>query len=121
MSQINPINKDLNECLELIFEHGDFLPDDFYLNIMNLIKQYYENGNNFQEIHEYLDKNLNRIDKNLIKQIKGYITVKKITIKKVDSPDLCYIIFKLGCYFILFSLPVSAVLFCIINSYAKNH
>jgi hypothetical protein len=117
MSSVVPIDSDLNNCLELIFEHGDFLPDDFYLTIMNLIKKYYENGNNFHEIHGYLDENLNRIDNELIKNIKGYIKNKNVTVVKTNYFYYCYFYCKITICVIVFVVPISLITYSVVNSY----
>jgi hypothetical protein len=78
MSTIIPIDEinfklHLNKCMELIFENNLKLPEDFYLEIMNLLKRYYENhGNSFEKIHELLNRNETRIDPELFKEIKSF-------------------------------------------------
>ena len=41
------------EIAQIIFDYSEDIPNDFYVHIMNLVKLYYENGNNLQEIHVY--------------------------------------------------------------------
>ena len=66
MSVIVPIN----ECAEIIFENSENIPDDFYIDIMNLFKIYYEDGSNLHQIHEFLNKNTNKINCLLMEKIK---------------------------------------------------
>ena len=57
MSVVVPVN----ECVNLIFENSEDIPEDFYINInacaFNL---YYDCGNNLHEIHEFLNRNKNK-------------------------------------------------------------
>jgi hypothetical protein len=65
--------------MELIFENNQKLPEDFYLTIMNLLKQYYDNrGNSCNKIHEYLNRNEKRIDPELFKEIKSFFREKVV-------------------------------------------
>jgi hypothetical protein len=66
MSVIVPIN----DCANLLFENSENIPEDFYVHIMNLLKIYYENGSNLHQIHEFLNKNKNKIDCLLMEKIK---------------------------------------------------
>ena len=78
----------INKCMELIFENNLKLPDGFYLTIMNLLKQYYEdNGTSFEKIHEFLNKNEKKIDPELFKQIKSFFREKE---NKYRDEDECY-------------------------------
>ena len=65
MSVVVPINH--NELAQLVFECSEDIPNDFYIDIMNLMKNYYENGNNLNEIHVYLNKNEKRINGKICK------------------------------------------------------
>ena len=76
MSVVVPINH--NEIAQLVFECSEDIPNDFYIDIMNLMKIYYENGNNLNEIHVYLNKNEKRINGILFKKIKKLLEPKII-------------------------------------------
>ena len=60
----------INECVNLIFENSENIPDGFYLKIMDLLKIYYENGTNLNEIYTFLDGNKSQITHELMKEIK---------------------------------------------------
>jgi len=68
MATVIPINE--HEIAEIIFEYSENIPNDFYVHIMNLVKIYYEHGNNLEEIHNYINENKNRINKDLLIKIK---------------------------------------------------
>ena len=57
----------------LLFENTEILPEDFYLKIMNMIKVYYDYRQNLNEIYSYLDQNKERVEPELLTQIKSYI------------------------------------------------
>jgi hypothetical protein len=59
-----------------IFDHSEEVPNDFYVHIMNLLKNYYEHGDNLEEIHEYLNEN-NSINPRILKSIRDFLKVKK--------------------------------------------
>jgi hypothetical protein len=70
--------------MSLLFENTQSLPEDFYLVMMNLIKVYYEHRQNLTQIYRYLDQNQQRIDPELLSQIKSYI--KPVKVKKTREP-----------------------------------
>lgn len=73
MSVVVPIDNNAAKCMEYIFENAEMLPNDFYIDIMNLVKNFHENGNNYSEIHGFLELNKNKVDDSILKQIKIYI------------------------------------------------
>ena len=73
MSIVVPIENNASKCIEYIFENAEKLPNDFYVESMNLIKQYHDYGNNFYEIHAFLELNKNKIDNLILEEIKKYI------------------------------------------------
>ena len=75
MVSIVPINE--YEIAQIIFDYSEDIPNDFYVHIMNLVKLYYENGNNLQEIHVYIEENKNRIDKHVLLKIKKSLQPQK--------------------------------------------
>ena len=75
MSIVIPIENDASKCMEFVFENAEKMPNDFYINIMNLLKNFHEYGNNFIEIHGYLELNKNKVEDSILKQIKIYIKV----------------------------------------------
>ena len=83
---------DHNEIAQVLFEYSEDIPNDFYVNIMDLMKIYYETGNNLNQIHTYLDENKNRINKDLFKKIKKLLK-PKFSIKNYCSQNCnCVII-----------------------------
>ena len=92
MAVVVPING--QEVVGYIFDNAEKIPNDFYLCIMNLMKIYYEeNGNNLQIIHEYLNLNKNRIDKNIINKIYDFLRKEEETspIPKKNCGCSCHI------------------------------
>jgi len=73
MSVVVPIEIH-QEIVNYIFEEAERLPNDFYVNIMNLMKKYYEQEHfqDYSEIHTYLNKNKNRINGEIFKKIKDH-------------------------------------------------
>ena len=67
MPVIVPINSD--KIVEILFENSEEVPNDIYLNIMNLMKRYHEHGDNENEIRLYLDK----VDIKIKKRFEKYI------------------------------------------------
>ena len=67
MSVVVPIN----ECVSLIFENSQNIPEGFYIKIMDLLKIYYEEGTNLNEIDNFLNENKNQITHEFMKKIKN--------------------------------------------------
>ena len=59
-----------------IFDHSEEVPNDFYVHIMNLLKNYHEHGNNLSEIHEYLNQN-NSVNPRILKSIRNFLKERK--------------------------------------------
>ena len=110
MSVVVPIiettfKSDLNECMSLLFENTQSLPEDFYLVMMNQIKVYYEHRQNLNDIYRYLDQNRERVDPVLLSQIKSYI--KPTTLRPIPKPRKRYD------YTRLFKIIAVVLLLCI--------
>ena len=86
-SVIVPINH--NEIIQLIFDCSVDVPNDFYVTIMNLMKNYYEYGNNLEEIHIYLNENKKRINDDLFKKIKNLLKPVNKSINCTISCPTC--------------------------------
>jgi hypothetical protein len=69
-----------HEIVEYIFEESERLPNDFYINIMNLMKKYHDQCGRqvYNEIQVYLDKNKKRINSDIFKKIKGHFPNERI-------------------------------------------
>ena len=61
-----------HEIVEYLFEESERLPEDFYVNIMDLMKKYHDKQEPhvYDEIRVYLDNNKNRINGDIFKKIK---------------------------------------------------
>ena len=60
--QIYPIT-DIENLAENLFENSEKIPNDIYINIMNMLKVYHESGNNETEINNYIKINkLNKLN-----------------------------------------------------------
>jgi hypothetical protein len=79
--------------MSLLFENTETLPEDFYLVMMNLIKVYYERQQNLTQIYRYLDQNRERVDPELLNQIKSYI--KPVNVRKTREQFDCVRIFNI--------------------------
>ena len=87
------------KIVEILFENSDNVPENVYLNIMNMMKVYHEHGNNEHEIREYASENVN---KELYNKIKNYFSPKqKKSIKIKFDFELpvkcCYVCFICFC------------------------
>jgi len=76
MVVIVPINQ--NEMVEILFEYSEQIPNGIYLDLMNLMKQYHEYGDNRNIIHEYINKNKNNLSQTLFNKIKSLIVIEPI-------------------------------------------
>ena len=56
--------------VEFIFENSEEMPNDFYVDIMDLIKKSYHDCNKISEIYKFLEQNGSRIKSELLNQIK---------------------------------------------------
>ena len=56
--------------VEFIFEKSEEMPNDFYVNIMDLIKKSYHDSNKISEIYKYLEQFGSKIKTDLLNQIK---------------------------------------------------
>ena len=63
-----------HEIVEYLFEESERLPEDFYVNIMDLMKKYHDKQEPhvYDEIRVYLDNNKNRINGDIFKKIKKH-------------------------------------------------
>ena len=106
---------DHNEIAQLVFDCSEDVPNDFYVNIMDLMKIYYENGNNLPQIHIYLNENENRINKDLFKKIKKLLKQKsKLTCTfkcNCNCPECCTLY---ECYKCITSLTFTCLFILVI-------
>ena len=53
MTTISPII-DSGKIVEVLFDNAEEIPNDVYLNMMNMMKRYHEHGDNERQIRNYL-------------------------------------------------------------------
>ena len=116
MTTISPII-DSSKIVEVLFENAEEIPNDVYLNIMNLMKKYHDECGTqvYIEICTYLNNNKNRINGDIFKKIKEHFP-EQISFKKLK--DLCDLIYSLRiiCLFIFVMLTaVSVIVLAMIN------
>jgi len=104
MSVIVPIENDTSQCIEFIFENAEKMPNDFYINIMNLIKYYHDYGNNYFEIHGFLELNKNKVDNSILNEIKKHIkppppppVPRSVIVKRINCNITWCIDYNLAC------------------------
>ena len=71
-SIVVPIDSD--KIIEILFENSQSLPENDYLIVMNLMKEYHETGNNENEIRIFISTKIN--NQELKKKIEKYLNKK---------------------------------------------
>ena len=103
---------DSNKIIEILFENSEEIPNDIYINMMNMMKRYHDFEDNEEHIREYIST----IDKKYIIKFKKYL----------NKP--CYFI-SYNCHFItcfcvlvsfLIGTLMGTFLFFIINNIALH-
>ena len=74
----------MENLIDFIFERSLEMPDDFYLGIMNVIKNNHENSN-INGIHAFLDKHGSRISPELLQEIKNLIPRNEMSIPLINE------------------------------------
>ena len=46
----------IGDFAEILFDNSEDIPNNIYIEFMNMLKQYHEYGDNSNEIHEYIRK-----------------------------------------------------------------
>jgi hypothetical protein len=75
---------EMENLIDFIFERSLEMPDDFYLGIMNVIKNNHENTN-INGIHAFLDKHGSRISPELLQEIKNLIPGNEMSIPLINE------------------------------------
>jgi len=44
----------IEDIAEILFDNSEDIPNNIYIEFMNMLKQYHEYGNNSEQIHEYI-------------------------------------------------------------------
>lgn len=68
---------------EILFDYSEELSNEFYKNLLNLLKNYHEHGNNGLIIIKYLNDHTLEIPQQLMDLIKKHIIIEK-------SLPICY-------------------------------
>ena len=84
MTTISPII-DSDKIVEVLFDNAEEIPNDVYLKIMNLMKQYHEHGNNEREIRHYLKS----IDRNILNKFDHFIVKQPCCTINISCNDDC--------------------------------
>ena len=102
--------------IKSIFEESERLPNDFYVNIMGLMKKYHDEGPHvYNEIQVYIDKNKKRINDDIFKKIKEHFPEKQIEYFK-KFQEFCIFIYSLRIIFLFgfIMLTITSVIVLII-------
>ena len=75
MSTVVPINQ--QEIIGFLFENAEKIPNNIYINFMDLIKKYYENGLNLNEMQTYLDQNKQNMETFIFDKIHTFLKNEK--------------------------------------------
>ena len=79
MTTVTPII-DSEKIVEILFENSEIIPNNVYVDVMNLMKRYHECGDNEEEIRKYLKGIdqiiLNKFDQYIVKQPFCVIKIK---------------------------------------------
>ena len=75
MSTVIPINQ--QEIIGFLFENAEKIPNNIYINFMDLIKKYYENGLNLNEMQTYLDQNKQNMETFIFDKIHIFLKNEK--------------------------------------------
>jgi hypothetical protein len=108
---------DSGKIVEILFDNSEEIPNNIYLNVMNMMKRHHEFGDNEQEIREYLLT----IDKKYIIKFEKYLSVTP-GYCECKCPDCCNFYF-FGCRFPFFAIFaciatigfVGGIAYCIIS------
>jgi len=95
---------DSEKIVEILFENSEIIPNNVYLDVMNLMKRYHECGDNEEEIRKYLKGIdqiiLNKFDQYIVKQPCCVIKIKM----NCDNCVNCFYIIKKNWY--MFVIPL---------------
>jgi hypothetical protein len=64
---------DSGKIVEILFDNSEEIPNDIYLNVMNMMKRHHEFADNEDEIRAYLSS----IDRKYVKRFEKYLNVSK--------------------------------------------
>jgi len=122
---------DSGKIVEILFDNSEEIPNNIYVNVMNMMKRHHEFGDNEREIREYLLT----IDKKYIIKFEKYLSVAPGYCEcKCKCPDCCNFYF-FACRFPFFAIFafiamiafVGGIVYCIISkgvqdiNYKRNY
>ena len=120
MATIVPIND--FTFAEILFENSEEVPNDIYINLMNLLKIYHEEQSNTDDINDYLIIIKPQINKKLYKKLSKFITKQSCYYFPLKIP--CFIFLTL---FFMIALMTTVIYFiasrrncCDVYSNSKN-
>jgi len=94
--------------VEFIFENSEEMPNDFYVDIMDLIKKSYHDCNKISEIYKFLEQNGSRIKTELLNQIKERLPLQNEVVIVIQGPSARR--YCVSCYIQAFSFFIFVLL-----------
>ena len=77
----------IGDFAEILFDNSEDIPNNIYIEFMNMLKQYYEYGDNSEQIHEYIQK----FDITIQIKLKKYINQNSCTNSCNYNTIICFI------------------------------
>jgi len=118
----------INSFAEILFDNSEEIPNNIYVNFMNLLKEYHETGQNIREIKKYLKK----VDKKIRVQLEKHMPIEynepycECSCSCINCcTDSCYTKFKVISGLIFLAIFIGIIVFCIASKpynhlYAKS-
>ena len=98
MATIVPIE----DIAEILFDNSENIPNNIYIEFMNMLKQYHQYGNNFEQIHEYIQNF----------ELPLQVKLKKYLLKKYNILDnlncFCFCTNRTSCYIKIVMLIIAS-------------
>ena len=82
-----PLNQ--QEIVGFLFENAEKIPNNIYINFMDLIKKYYENGLNLNEMQTYLDQNKQNMETFIFDKIHTFLKNETKITKTTTNNCFC--------------------------------
>jgi hypothetical protein len=92
----------------IVFDNSENIPNNIYIEFMNMLKQYHDHENNSEQIHEYIQN----FDLSLQIKLKKYIYLQKLKIYMSEDYILdnfncfCFCTNRTSCYIKIIALVV---------------
>ena len=113
-SVIIPINEE--KIADIIFENSEDIPNDVYINLMKMMKDYHNTNQNGQEIKEYLYLNKARIDTRVYRQIIKQIKNPTINVCSCSCSSVINLLIYILVIGVIFIIPVVVIYSSIITT-----